>query len=74
MADKREWRKRALAAEKARREDYLHATVHEAEHNGLAEMARNLLSENGSLWDDWTKEHALALKLKRKVEKLRGRK
>ena len=70
--NKRAWRKRALAAEKARQQDYLHATVHEAEHNGLAEMARHLLGENSSLWDDWTKEHALAVKLKRKVKKLRG--
>jgi hypothetical protein len=74
MTSKREWRKRALAAEKARRDDYLHATVHEAEHNGLAEMARNLLAENSSLWDDWTEEHQLAVKLGRKVKKLRGRK
>ena len=71
---KSKWRERALKAEKARQDDYLHATVHEAEHNGLAEMARNLLAENSSLWDDWTKEHALAVKLKRKVEELRGRK
>ena len=74
MTSKSEWRKRALKAEKARREDYLHATVHEAEHNGLAEMARNLLAENISLWDDWTEEHQLVVKLKRKVEELRGRK
>jgi hypothetical protein len=74
MTRKREWRKRALKAEAARTQDYLHATVHEAEHNGLAEMARHLLGENSSLWDDWTEEHALAVKLKRKVKKLRGRK
>ena len=70
--NKAEWRKKALKAEAGRREDYLHATVHEAEHNGLAEMARNLLAENSTLWDDWTAEHALALKLRRKVKKLRG--
>jgi len=74
MTNRKVWRKRALAAEKARRDDYLHSTVHEAEHNGLAEMARHLLAENSSLWDDWTAEHALAVKLGRKVKRLRGRK
>jgi hypothetical protein len=61
------WRKRALAAEKARQEDYLFATVHEAEHEGLAEMARHLLAENSHLWDDWSEEHALALKWRKRA-------
>jgi len=61
------WRKRALAAEKARQEDYLFATVHEAEHEGLAEMARHLLAENSQLWDDWSEEHALALKWRKRA-------
>lgn len=74
MASKRSWRNRAKAAEKAYREDYLHTAVHDAEHEGLAQMARNLLSENSSLWDDWIAEHQLVLKLKRKLKKLRGRK
>lgn len=72
--NKREWRKRAEAAEKAHREDYLHTAVHDAEHEGLAQMARNLLAENSSLWDDWTAEHQLVLKLRRKLKRLRGRK
>jgi hypothetical protein len=67
MTSKREWRKRALAAEKARTDDYLHATVHEAEHEGLAEMARHLLAENSSLWDDWGEEHALTLKWRKRA-------
>jgi hypothetical protein len=61
------WRERALKAEKARTDDYLHATVHEAEHNGVAEMARHLLAENSTLWDDWGEEHTLALKWRKRA-------
>jgi len=67
------WKKRALASEKALREDSLHTAVCDAEHNGLAEMARNLLAENNSLWADWTEEHATAVRLQRKNAKLTKR-
>jgi len=44
-----------------------------AESDGLADFTCLILNENKALWDDWTEEHATAVRLRRKVAKLTKR-
>lgn len=48
-------------------------SVSEAENSGLAQAYRDILDDNRALWDDYIDDRRTAVKLYRKIAKLKKR-